>query len=65
MDFNFDLNSIMAGIACSAIVYVFGGIFKLRIDVNRAFKKIREMEGKSGERNAKNINGSNVAPTND
>ena len=48
MDFNFDINSIIAGVICSAIAYVFGGIFKLRIDLNHAFNKIRILEKKYG-----------------
>lgn len=44
MDFNIDVTGIITGIICSAVAYVFGGIFKLRIDVNHAFKKIRALE---------------------
>jgi hypothetical protein len=64
MDFNFDINSVVAGVICSAIAYVFGGIFKLRIDLNQAFKKIRQLEKQHGSSNGKDTNESDVENSN-
>lgn len=54
MDFNIDWTGVATGIIISALTYVFGGIFKLRIDLNQAFKKIRTLEGKLNGSEASN-----------
>ncbi len=44
MDFNIDFTSLLSGIIVSGLVYLFGGIFKLKHDMTHAFTKIRQLE---------------------
>ena len=64
MDFNIDWTGVVTGIIISALTYVFGGIFKLRMDLNQAFKKIRQLEKQYGSSDGKNSNESTLEGSN-
>lgn len=49
MDFKGEhLISLLSGVVATGLVYVFEGIWKLKRDMNHAFKKIRRMEKHCG-----------------